>query len=255
MSSTAEYRDVPPGGKRLIVNADDFGLSSGINRGVAEAHQEGIVTSASLMVRPAAAVEAADWARARPRLGVGLHLELAGWTIRDDQWVRLYQVCDLDNPLAVRREVERQIEQFFNLMDRAPTHLDSHQHVHQDVRVRRIVEDAARRLGVPLRHDGRVQYCGDFYGQDEHGAAHPDGISSAALERVIRSLATGVTELACHPGDGDSIESMYRHERAAEVATLCDPRVRRAIEESGVVLVNFGDIRVGDGYATAGVTR
>src|SRR5688500_16802076 len=118
MSSALDNRAGGLKGKLLIVNADDFGLSSGINLGVAEAHQGGIVTSASLMVRPEAAVEAAEWARTQPRLGVGLHLELAGWTIRDDQWVRLYQVCDLDNPLAVRREVERQIEEFFNLMDR-----------------------------------------------------------------------------------------------------------------------------------------
>ena len=103
------------------------------------------------MVRWPAATEAAAYARVAPQLGVGLHLDFAEWAIRDDEWTRLYEVCDLDNPLAVRREVERQIEPFFHLMDRPPTHLDSHQHVHQDVRVRRIVEEAARRLEVPLR--------------------------------------------------------------------------------------------------------
>src|SRR5690242_18375271 len=168
--------------KILIVNADDFGLSPGVNRGIIEAHERGIVTSASLMVRWPAAEEAAAYARSHPRLGVGLHLDFAEWAIRDDQWVRLYQVCDLDNPLAVRREVERQIEQFFHLMDRPPTHVDSHQHVHQDVRVRAIVEQIARRLEVPLRHHGSVRYCGDFYGQDEHGLPYPDGISVAGLE-------------------------------------------------------------------------
>ena len=50
----------------LIVNADDFGLSAGVNRGIVEAHERGIVTSASLMVRRPAAREAADYARTHP---------------------------------------------------------------------------------------------------------------------------------------------------------------------------------------------
>src|SRR5215213_10035396 len=123
------------GARRLVVNADDLGLSAGINRGIFEAHERGIVTSASLMVRWPAVREGAAYARAHPRLGVGLHLDFAEWAIRDEQWVRLYQVVDLDDVRAVRREVERQIEQFLHVMDAPPTHLDSHQHVHQDVRV------------------------------------------------------------------------------------------------------------------------
>jgi predicted glycoside hydrolase/deacetylase ChbG (UPF0249 family) len=128
-------------------------------------------------------------------------------------------------------------------MDRAPTHVDSHQHVHQDVRVRAIVEQSARRLGVPLRHGGgQIAYCGDFYGQDEHGLAYHDGITAQALERVIRALPAGMTELACHPGYDDGLETMYRDEREMEVAALCDPRVRRAVVETGVRLVNFGEL-------------
>jgi predicted glycoside hydrolase/deacetylase ChbG (UPF0249 family) len=242
-SDTNEGGTAAATGKWLVVNADDLGLSAGVNRGIVEAHERGIVTSASLMVRWPAAAEAAAYAKSRPQLGVGLHLDFAEWAIRDDEWRRLYQVCDLDNPLAVRREVERQIEQFFHLMDRPPTHLDSHQHVHQDVRVRRIVEEAARRLEVPLRHDGSgVRYCGDFYGQDEHGLPYHEGISPAALERVIRAVGRGATEVACHPGYDDDLDTMYRDERATEVASLCDPRVRRAVEEAGVQLVHFGEI-------------
>ena len=60
----------------LIVNADDFGQSTGINKGVIQAHEEGIVTSASLMVRWPAAPEAAAYARNRPGLSVGLHVDL-----------------------------------------------------------------------------------------------------------------------------------------------------------------------------------
>ena len=63
----------------LIVNADDFGYTEGVNRGILDAHDEGIVTSASLMVERPAAAEAAAHARERPGFGVGLHVELRSW--------------------------------------------------------------------------------------------------------------------------------------------------------------------------------
>ena len=69
--------------RTLIVNADDFGLSPGVNAGVARTHEEGIVTSASLMVRQPAAEEAAAYARATPALGVGLHVDLGEWVWQD----------------------------------------------------------------------------------------------------------------------------------------------------------------------------
>src|SRR5688500_2312043 len=62
--------------RRLIVNADDFGLSSSINQAVLRAHQEGVLTTASLMVNEEGAQEAVAIARDLPQLGVGLHLTL-----------------------------------------------------------------------------------------------------------------------------------------------------------------------------------
>jgi hopanoid biosynthesis associated protein HpnK len=62
--------------RRLIVNADDFGLSPSVNEAVVRAHQEGILTSASLMVNEPGFAAAVKLARANPKLGVGLHLTL-----------------------------------------------------------------------------------------------------------------------------------------------------------------------------------
>ncbi len=67
----------PPGRRRLVVNADDFGRSDSINEAVIRAHHEGILTSASLMVDEPACAEAVRLAKGSPRLGVGLHLTLA----------------------------------------------------------------------------------------------------------------------------------------------------------------------------------
>src|SRR5207249_100992 len=82
----------------LIVNADDFGLSPGVNRGIVAAHEQGIVTSASLMVRWSAAAAAADYGRGHPALSLGLHLDFGEWAYRGGAWVRLYKVVSLDDP-------------------------------------------------------------------------------------------------------------------------------------------------------------
>jgi chitin disaccharide deacetylase len=70
----AEAHRLPP--RRLVANADDFGRSPSINAAVIRAHQDGILTTASLMVNEPACAEAVELARQNPRLGVGLHLTL-----------------------------------------------------------------------------------------------------------------------------------------------------------------------------------
>src|SRR5712692_6069973 len=72
----------------LIVNADDFGQSPGVNRGIVEAHDRGIVTSASLMVRWPAAAQAAVYSRKHPELGLGIHFDFGEWACRRGSWLR-----------------------------------------------------------------------------------------------------------------------------------------------------------------------
>jgi predicted glycoside hydrolase/deacetylase ChbG (UPF0249 family) len=227
----------------VIVNADDFGQSPGVNRGIIAAHEGGIVTSASLMVRWPAAAEAAAYARADLRMSVGLHLDLGEWCCRDGQWARLYQVVDEEDPGAVDAEVHRQVEAFCDLMGRGPSHIDSHQHAHQKEPVRSSVLSAARRFGVPVRHfSASVRYHGDFYGQDDEGNPYHDGISVRGLVALLQGLGPGWHELGCHPALGDDLETMYRAERVLEVETLCDPGVRTALAELGITLCSFADV-------------
>ena len=236
-----------PAKRYLIVNADDFGLSKGVNRGIIRAHEEGIVTSASLMVRWPAAVEAAHYALEHPRLGVGLHLDLAEWVYRDSEWVAAYQVVPAEDASAVAAEVARQLEAFRRLMGRDPSHIDSHQHVHRNEPVRTVVSQLAQKLSVPLRSfTPDVQYCGDFYGQTGEGDPYPEGISLEGLLKTLQNLPAGATELGCHPGDDEQLDSVYRLERMREVTVLCHPRVRAALDSSGIELVSFADLpRVG----------
>src|SRR5262245_13991236 len=95
--------------RSLIVNADDFSLSEGVNRGIIEAHERGIVTSASLLVRKPAAAAAADHGREHPRFSLGLHLDLGEWAYDGEDWVLVYQIIPLDDHAVVTKELERQL--------------------------------------------------------------------------------------------------------------------------------------------------
>jgi chitin disaccharide deacetylase len=234
----------PQSHKYLVVNADDFGLSPGVNRGIVEAHERGIVTSTSLMVRPPAAGDAAAYARGQPALSVGLHVDLGEWVYRDGGWSALYEVTDVEDPACVRDEVSRQFDSFFDMVGRPPTHVDSHQHVHRSEPARSVLAEFAERLRIPLRHvTPGIRYCGDFYGQAGKGEPLPEAISVDALARTIESIGDGITELACHPGAAADAGSVYGLERRAELNALCDPRVRASVERCGVRLCSFADLR------------
>ena len=229
--------------RELIVNADDLGLSEGVDRGIAEAHERGIVTSASMMVRGAHAPAAAAYARAHPQLSVGLHVDLGEWRYAGGTWAAAYEVVASDDPLAVDAEVVRQLERFEQLIGGRPTHIDGHQHVQRDEPVRSSVLRLADRLGVVVRDcTSAVRYEGGFYGQSGRGEPWPEGISVASLCALVRALPPGVTELGCHPALDDRSGSSYSAERTVETATLCDPGVRDALADAGVVLRSFAGI-------------
>jgi predicted glycoside hydrolase/deacetylase ChbG (UPF0249 family) len=235
-------------GKRyLIVNADDFGQSHSVNQGIIEAHERGIVTSASLMVRWPAAPEAAAYSRQHSTLSLGLHLDFGEWACRDGDWTQLYEVVSISDTTAVANEVSRQLATFHRLVGKAPTHIDSHQHVHLWEPLRTVLTAVARELAVPLRHcSAAVGYRGDFYGQTADGIPFPDAVSVEGLIKILETLLPGCTELGCHPGGGhNDLDTMYCSERAEEVKVLCDPRVRASLVAMGIELRSFRNYCVG----------
>lgn len=227
--------------RRLIVNADDFGQSDGINRGVVAAAERGPVRSASLMVRWPAAKPAAEYAASRTDFSLGLHFDLGEWAFTEGEWVPVYQVVGEGDADAVRRELAAQLARFEALAGRHPTHIDSHQHVHRREPVRSIVLAAAADLDVPVRSfDHRVRYEGGFYGQFGEGQQYPEGITLDHLLSILRTLPDGITELGCHPGDGSrDVHSMYLTERADELRVLQDERVMAEIRRQRIELCSF----------------
>jgi chitin disaccharide deacetylase len=151
--------------RRLIVNADDFGLSRSINQAVIRAHREGILTTASLMVNEPAADEAVRLARENPRLGVGLHLALVcgAAALAPERIPHLAGRSGRfsDNPAAagwryffnaackeeLRAEIEAQILKF-HAMGLPLDHVNGHLHVHLHPTILGILLDNAQRWGI-----------------------------------------------------------------------------------------------------------
>lgn len=224
----------------LIVNADDFGQSPGINKGIIQCFEKGIVTSASLMVRYESSSAAAAYAIKNPELSVGLHADLGEWTLKDAQWEPLYEVVSLDDQEAVKKELSSQLEKFKQLTGKYPSHLDSHQHVHKKEKLLPHFKKIAAALNIPLRHyESQITYCGNFYGQQETGLPYHSAISAEGLRKTLAHLTTGLTELACHPGLEDNLITLYSKERAMEVATLCNASIRNFLVAENISLTSF----------------
>jgi len=221
--------------KFLIVNADDFGYSRGINRGIAEAHTRGVLTSTGLMVNTAATDEAVRLAADLPELSIGLHVNFTNEAQR---------LVEFDDPVICRDELRRQFDRFVALMRRLPSHIDSHQHVHRHPGRAPHFLELAEEHGLPLRDYCDVYSVGGFYAQWEYGVSDPNHVSFEVLERIVREeIPPGVTELGCHPGYFDpNFECVYHRDREYELATLCDPRVPAVLAEQAIELIGYRDV-------------
>ena len=159
--------------KRLIVNADDYGDTPGISRGILEAHANGIVTSTSVMIGSAGAPAAVqDALKIAPNLGLGLHFTLSGVGRRPilppeevpslvkpdgtfygfEQWLEHYEQFDSDE---IARELTAQCECFTDIAGKPPDHLDGHHHaVYRHPAGLRTLFALAERYHLPIRNVG-----------------------------------------------------------------------------------------------------
>lgn len=253
--------------KRLIVNADDLGRARGINAGIVRAYRDGIVTAATLMVSAPASAAAGRLARELPGLDVGVHLALTyGRPITEP--ARIPSLVEAGGAfptkpeafLGTRRaaadealvEYRAQYERARDLLDRAPSHLDSHHWLHDEPALEWAITELARETGAAVRQHSapqrdRFRAAGlrtpDVFRREFQHGGHVDVPHLIAL---LGETADGVTELMCHPGEPDAelvATSAYAADRPVELATLCDPAVAAAVRELGITLATFADCR------------
>jgi hopanoid biosynthesis associated protein HpnK len=237
--------------RSLVVNADDLGLTPGVNTGIFDAHDRGILTSASLFANAPATADAVRRARALPSLGVGVHLTLVDGTpilpphrvpslVEDDgrfrtSWKPFIVAC-LRGRVAleeVERELTAQIDRIRSEGVRL-THLDAHKHVHAFPPIFRIVARLAERSGIPVvrvPYERWLPVWGD--GQQRRTARSQALLNAAMLPWATRDYRTATAHGLrapqfvgrTHTGvlSADSLEGLLRRLRPGVTELMVHP--------------------------------
>jgi predicted glycoside hydrolase/deacetylase ChbG (UPF0249 family) len=273
----------------LIVNADDYGLTTAVSEGILRAHREGVLTSTSVLTLAPGFRKSVAWLRDAPALGVGAHLAAVGEdrplltareipTLVDREgrlpisWRRLLPrlLARRVDPADIGREFAAQLAAIRGA-GVTVDHLDTHQHLHLWPGVREVVLDLAVRSGVPAvrvtrsaarspvgvtvrrlsatlareaRADG-LAFPGAAAGLDEAGAL--DVPTAVAALDLLAATGEACVELSGHPGaheDPDRGRYRWGYRWGDELAALCAPEVRAAIDRHGFRLGTYADIPV-----------
>ncbi len=282
--------------RRLIVSADDFGMSAGVNAGIIRAHRDGILTDASLMVNGAGFADAVALARANPSLSVGLHLVLVqgraaaapaqiplladaqGMFGMNPVWngVRYFFLPGVRAQL--RREIAAQLDKFA-ATGLPLSHVDGHLTIHTHPAVLAILIEYAPRYGIralrlpreplgpALRYDRRHLVRKLFEGAAftalsrrarprlaAAGIRHPDRmyglhqtghVSEEYLLSLLPQLPPGVSEIYSHAALPDDEARRWRppdYASEQELQALTSPRVRAALDASGIARLTYRDL-------------
>lgn len=237
---------------RLIVTADDFGRSDGINRAIIESFKYGIVTGASVLITGSSANDAILFAKENPELGIGLHLDLDRFCIikRPEGIIEGFK----QNPIPIKdmiAEARRQIEAF---KDAGLTlyHLDSHHHSHLRPEVFPSIIELLKEYGITtIRFSDN--YYNDYFNGDytkyfrqiliERGIITTDYFIARWGEGCLESLPElKSAELMMHPGyPGDDVS--LPEWRVKELMICTAPKVKEEIKRKDITLLTFKELQ------------
>lgn len=279
---------------RLIVNADDFGLCRGVNAGIRDAHTNGILTSATVMTNMPAAGEAVEMAGGMPALGVGVHLNfLEGPSVSTDSKVGVlldgngqfaFSAGKLAKLSLLKKSFRQAIEieaaaQIQWIIDKgiAPTHVDSHKHVHSFPSIYPAVVRAVSRFDIDsirwpcepaficgshwpklkkndkirarvvslMARINRLQNSAVVKNDAFFGLAHTGAINEEFWIKVCRCGFDGVVEVMTHPGYVDGLDpdkTRLIEERKVELESLRSDEVKQAVAEAKIELIHYGKL-------------
>ncbi len=230
---------------KLLVNADDFGFSRGVNYGVLDTHLDGIVNSATMMMNAAGTEHALEIAKSTPSLKVGVHLVLTwGKPLtsapsligNDGLFKKQNEVYGHPEEIShedLEREWTAQIERFLAAGLR-PTHFDSHHHVHGIKEFYPVIKRLSEKYDVPVRiagpHFKDVKTVTNILITDFFG----EGVTDDYFEKLQERVEDGKTvEVMTHPAYLDSRlknGTSYYKERLEEARILSEVKLPENME-------------------------
>lgn len=267
--------------KRLIVNADDFGIAPEVNEAVERANREGVLRSASLMVGAPSAADAIARARRLTTLAVGLHVVLVNGRpvlaadrvpdLVDERGEFLTDLVQAGFRFFFRPGARAQLAaeiraQFERFMQTGLTldHADAQSHMHVHPTVFRLILEIGREYGlravrIPREPFGgtrtigpwlalmraRARRAGITCNDYAFGVNDAGALTETRVLQILERLPDGATELFFHPATAafaGADRGTERYEFAGELAALISPRVRDAIAKNGIVSVTYGEL-------------
>lgn len=263
--------------KKVIINADDFGYSSGVNSGIIKAFQNGILTSTTLMANMQGSEEAIKLAKDNPKLGVGCHLVLtcgkpksSGQSLvnKNGDFYNLDQYKQARNSMISTEIYDEWCKQIEYLLESGLklTHLDSHHHVHAFPENIEITSQISNKYKLPFRNVLNLDKakCLPYqYGvkdlidmmnfpeirdmknsYNDKNSRYLDEIKA-----IFNSIQEDeIIELMVHPAFVDEylyFNSSFSIERVREVSILCDPKIRELVIENSLMLCHYGELKIG----------
>jgi hopanoid biosynthesis associated protein HpnK len=218
---------------RLIINADDFGLTSGVNRAIVELHEAGVLTSATLMARGAAAEEAIEIARSTPSLGVGCHVVLVD-----------------GEPVLSPREIPSLVDPatgcfYINLTVFLPRLFSGR------IRAAEIEAEAAAQIALLQSKGLKLTHF------DTHKHTHMFPAVMRAAMRAARTAGIGAVRNPFEPGWAVRATAGASWLRGAEVGVLrrLEPKLRKMIDQEGFVATDGSVAVAGTGVLNAATLR
>lgn len=261
--------------KKLIINADDFGLSVGINNGIIDGLKKGFIKDTSLIAGSDAYEHAVDLAKKNNIKNIGVHVVLAKEIPSAQKYYRFSwrYFLGIVNNREIHFNIKNQILKIkndgFNI-----THIDSHQHIHMMPRILKIYVQLAKEFNIRFirfPYEAKIPDLFDFrnvikvfclravcilskhilvkndirHSDYFYGHFYSGRLNKESVFKMLSGIKEGITELSCHPGYlTDEIRTKYPwHSNCEnELLVLSDPRFSEAVKKNNIELVSYADI-------------
>jgi predicted glycoside hydrolase/deacetylase ChbG (UPF0249 family) len=238
----------------LIINADDFGISSEVNRGIFIAYEHGVVTDSSLLIKGAYRQEAITMIKENPEFPVGIHIDLdplLGWESPGKEKFTRQELHQLMNESTfvqkIQGEIQEQIEAFLDT-GLIPSHIDTHHHVHGFPQIFEPMIEAMERYKIKALRFSKTGYT--LLGRKDilftpetaqwmeealcnRGIVYPHLLLDPLSPFSLKEIPRGITELMVHPSSGGDLW------RQKDFTMIMDPSFMHTVPEEGIGLISF----------------
>ncbi|WP_416325770.1 chitin disaccharide deacetylase [[Eubacterium] hominis] len=239
--------------RKLIINADDFGLSEAVNYGILKGFQEGVVTSSTIMANMPAFDHAIALAKANPDLGIGVHLNVTCYKpllpthktlIEKDGYFRNQRYLEELDEEEIYQECKAQMEKVLATGIRID-HIDSHHHIHTTKKMKPIIERLLKEYPYPIR--GGFTYQNDALQSELTIAFYDKGVSLESFKHIVTGMSENkVYDLMCHPAYVDKFlckVTSYAIQRIDELDILCSKDVKTFLDKEQIQLTTYQDVK------------